>query len=380
VQSQPGAADQDISGGNLALHWQHPLADGTALQFLTYYDQTRRSVPGAAGFVINTYDAEVQQGFDLGSWNSIVWGVGDRIIQYRITDLITPASSLTWSPGSRTLNLADIFAEDHIPLGDKLQLSIGLKLENDPYSGVSPMPSGRLSWKAGESDLVWAAVSRAVRAPSPFDTDVVELLGTVPFITGNRNFQPEQVTAYELGYRGQFLSSLTVSVSLFENVYDDLRSVEPTIPTFLPLYWGNGMEGDVHGVEAWASYQASDWWRISAGFNLQHEDLKFAPGASGLLGVSQAGDDPRHQAQLRSTMNLMEGVTFDADLRDVGQLPDPKVPEYAELNARLGWRVSDALELSLAGFNLLHARHQEYVASAAEEVKRNFFVETRWRF
>jgi len=42
--------------------------------------------------------------------------------------------------------------------------------------------------------------------------------------------------------------------------------------------------------------------------------------------------------------------------------------------------VSDALELSLAGFNLLHARHQEYVASAAEEVKRNFFVETRWRF
>ena len=30
---------------------------------------------------------------------------------------------------------------------DTVQLTIGLKLENDPYSGVSPMPSGRLSWQ-----------------------------------------------------------------------------------------------------------------------------------------------------------------------------------------------------------------------------------------
>ena len=379
AEAQPDAPNQRISGANLTAHWQHPLENGSTLQVLSYFDQTSRWAVDDGGFTLNTYDLELQHSFTLGSWNSIVWGVGDRVDQYRIADRIGAANSLTWSPNARALNLADIFAEDHIPVSDRVQISIGLKLENDPYSGISAMPSGRLSWKVGEGDLVWAAISRAVRSPTPFDTDVVEKLGALPFLTGNPNFLPEKVTAYEIGYRGEFSSRLSFSVSLFENVYDDLKSIEIAPGGFLPLMWGNTMEGDVHGLEAWGSFQALDWWRLSASFNLQHEDLKFAPGASGLLGVAQAGDDPRHQAQLRSSMNLMDGLTFDADLRDVGQLPDPKVPEYVELNLRLGWRVTDALDLSLSGFNLLHARHLEYIA-AGEEVKRNVFVETRWRF
>ena len=43
-------------------------------------------------------------------------------------------------------------------------------------------------------------------------------------------------------------------------------------------------------------------------------------------------------------MDLGDDLNFDADLRDVGALPDPKVPEYVELNARLGWHVSDTLD------------------------------------
>ena len=226
------------------------------------------------GLTLNTYDLEFQHGFSLGSWNNIVWGIGDRIHQYRITDAVSSSATLAWMPNARTLNLADIFAEDHIPLGDRVQLSLGLKLENDPYSGISPMPDGRLSWQVAKDHMLWAAISRAVRSPTPFDTDVVEKLGAVTFLTGNPNFLPEQVTAYEAGYRGQFSSVVSFSVSLFENVYDDLKSIEPTIPTILPLYWGNGLEGDIYGLEAWGSYQALDWWRLSAGFNIQHENLE----------------------------------------------------------------------------------------------------------
>ncbi|HEX3755291.1 MAG TPA: TonB-dependent receptor, partial [Rhizomicrobium sp.] len=380
AEAQPGVPNQLISGGNLTAHWEHPLDGSAPLQLLAYYDYTRRWTDAGGSFTLNTYNLEIQHGFNLGSWNNIVWGVGDRIDQYRITDAVSSSASLLWRPPARTLNLANIFAEDHIPLSDSVQLTVGLKLENDPYSGISPMPSGRLSWKVDDNNLIWGAVSRAVRSPTPFDTDVVEKLGGIAFLTGNPDFLPEQVTAYEAGYRGQFSSLVSFSVSLFENVYDDLKSIEPTIPTILPLYWGNGIEGNTYGLEAWGSYQAADWWLLSAGFNLQREDLKFAPGASGLVGVSQAGDDPRHQVSLRSSMNLSDDLVLDADLRDIGALPDPKVPEYVELNLNLGWRISDTLELSLSGFNLLHARHLEYVTAAAAEVKRNFFVETKWRF
>lgn len=77
-------------------------------------------------------------------------------------------------------------------------------------------------------------------------------------------------------------------------------------------------------------------------------------------------------------MNLLDNLTFDADFRDVGKLPNPAVPEYVELNARLGWRVSDTLEISLSGFNLLHGHHVEY--APGDSIRRNFFLETRWRF
>ena len=373
-----GTPNQVIGGGNITASWQHALDEGSNLQVLTYYDDTERSMDNGGGFRLNTYDLEMQHSFKLGGWNDIVWGAGERVDQYRITDRIAAASSLLFIPPARTLNLADIFAEDHIPLTDRLQLILGLKLEDDPFSGWTPMPNARLAWKLSDKDLLWAAVSRAIRSPTPFDVDVSEKLGSATFLTGNPDFLPEEVTAYEAGYRGQFSSLLTFSLSLYDNVYDRLKSIALSTSPASVLEWGNTIEGHVYGVESWATYQALDWWRLSAGFNLQHENFVFAPGALPLLGVAQEGDDPHHQASLRSSMDLMDNLTFDADLRDVGKLPNPAVPEYVELNARLAWHVTDRLDLSLSGFNLLHGHHVEYLPG--DEIRRNFFLETRWRF
>jgi len=377
--AQLGAANQRISGGNLMARWDHPLDTGSSLSVQAYYDQAQRASLDGGAFLLNTYDLSIQHNFSLGSWNNIVWGAGDRIAQYRITSQTGGASTLLFVPPARSLNLANLFAEDHIPLSDTVQLTVGLKLENDPYSGISAMPSGRLAWQASATDLVWGAISRSVRSPTPFDTDVQELLGTTTFITGNPDFRPEAVTAYEIGYRGNWSSDVSVSVTLFEDVYDDLRSIEITPVTFLPLSWGNLLKGDVHGMEAWASLQVAEWWRLSAGATWQHVDLTFAPGASKLLGTAQAGDDPHHFASLRSSMRLMGGVAFNADLREVGELPNPKVSGYVELNAQLSWRATDSLDFSLSGFNLLHGHHLEYPAAAGDVVERSVVLRTRLR-
>jgi iron complex outermembrane receptor protein len=150
--------------------------------------------------------------------------------------------------------------------------------------------------------------------------------------------------------------------------------------TLLPLTWGNLIEGDVHGMEAWASLQVTDWWRLSAGLTWQHVDLNFLPGASKLLGTAQAGDDPHQYASLRSSMRLAEDLTFNADLREVGELPDPRVPGYVEANAQLGWQATPTLAFSLSGFNLLDGRHLEYVANNGDVVERSVLLSTRLRF
>lgn len=79
-------------------------------------------------------------------------------------------------------------------------------------------------------------------------------------------------------------------------------------------------------------------------------------------------------------MNLGESVTFDADVRYVGVLPDPVVPDYVELNLRLGWRITDSLEVAVSGFNLLHPQHQEFTFPTSDEIPLSFFVDTRWKF
>jgi iron complex outermembrane receptor protein len=220
-----------------------------------------------------------------------------------------------------------------------------------------------------------------VRAPTPVDEDLVETVGSMDLLNGSSSFMPEVLTAYETGTRVQASQRLSFSVSTFYDVYSDLRSLELSPVTLLPLRWGNMMEGLIYGVEIWGDYRVTDWWRLSAGFNVQHEHLRFEPGSSQLGGLSLAADDPSHQASLRSSVNLGDHVTWDADLRYVGKLPDPSVPEYVELNTRLGWKLSDSVEISVSGFNLLHPHHIEFIElPQSDEVPRSFFVETRWRF
>jgi iron complex outermembrane recepter protein len=379
TEQQLGQPDSAIAGRNLLARWEHQLEGDASLQFLGYWDETRRfTYAGGGGVALTTYDAELQHSFKVGSWNEFVWGAGDRIESYQIVG----ANTFFFAPDSRTLNLTDVFAQDTMSLTDQLKLILGTKVENEPYSGLELLPSGRISWKVTDTALLWSAVSRAARAPTPFDRDLVEKVGATDFLIGGANFQPEKLTAFEFGTRAQPLKHLSFSISTFYNIYDQLRSIE-VAPNggFLPLHFGNMMYGDTYGVEAWATYQLTDWWRISAGMNVQHENLKFRSGSSGLGGIAFAGDDPNHQESIRSSMNLTDDITWDADLRNVGKLPSPEVPNYFELNSRLAWHATKSFVVSLTGMNLLHAHHVEFdMSTGAVEIPRSFLIQTQWRF
>lgn len=368
-ESGPGGVDTGISGADLVGRWAHSFASDSTLQLLTYFDHSERFTVGGDGqFVLNTYDLELQHSFNLGSWNSIVWGIGDRVHRYDIVG----ADGLLFVPPGRTLSLGDVFAQDTITLTPRLRLILGMKLEDDPYSGTTPLPDGRISWNVTDQVLLWSAVSRAIRSPTPFDRDVQEYLAGELFLVGGADFRPETLTAFESGLRAQPSSALSLSVSTYYNVYDELRSIEfAGDGAILPLHFGNGIEGATYGVEAWGDYQVLDSWRLSLGAAQEHENLRFQPWSSGLLGTSQVGDDPSLRGMLRSSTNLTANLTFDATLRYVSSLPDPYVPAYTELNARLAWHLSQHWDLALTGLNLLHAHHQEYPAPS-DLVGRSF--------
>jgi iron complex outermembrane recepter protein len=377
TENNPGTFDSSLLGGNLLTRYQHHGARSD-LQVQAYFDQTQQFGPeGGTGFVVHTYDLELQQAIVAGSWNRIMWGAGERVWTYGITN--TP--TFLFEPPQRSLNLADIFIQDTMSITNSLSVSLGVKFEDDPYAGWSTLPDIRASWALSERSTLWAAASRAIRSPTPFDSDVIEKLGTTTYLVANRQFQPEKVTAYELGSRSQPTDDISLAISAFYNVYEELRTVEPaSASVFLPLYWGNYLRGDTYGIDAWGNWQVTQWWRLSPGVSWVHEQFSFAPGASALLGVDQHTDDPSSHATLASAMNLPEHITFDVSVRYVGALPDPPQSHYWDMDARLAWQPSNKLELSVRGAHLLHERHYEFPTPNGEQVLRSVIAEARLKF
>ena len=374
-ESQLGRRGENIEGQNLLARWTRSSQGGATLQVQTYFDRTKRASKGSGeGFTFDTYDIDVQHSFSLGARQDVVWGGGVRHSNYKTRG----APAFFFEPAGRDLDLYNLFVQDSISLTGSTRLILGLKVEDGPYLKPEFLPSARISWTPSDAAMVWAAASRAVRAPTPFDRDVVELLGGRRFLTGGADYQAEKLTAYELGARIQPSARASFSVSTYYNVYDDLRSAEFTPVTLLPLQWGNRMEGHTYGLEAWGEYRVAAWWRLAGGYSVLDKHLKFEPGSSGLLGVMQAGDDPKHQASFKSSMDFGEAVTLDTAVRYVGALPDPRIPSYVQFDARVAWNISDRVQVSLSGRNLLHDRRQEFPEGAY--IPRSVFVDMQLRF
>jgi iron complex outermembrane receptor protein len=375
-EQSAGPGKVGIDGANLLARWQKQTSYGD-LQLQGYFDHVYRGAPAeGVPFTLATYDVEAQQALRLGSSHRLVLGAGFRLHDYRITN----SATLLFEPPDRSLKQVNVFAQDTMSLLEDLSLTLGLKLERNDYSGWEPQPDLRLAWRMNDSMLLWGSVSRAVRSPTPLDADVIERVGGVDFLRGNPDFQSEKVLAYEVGYRGDLASKFSLSVSGYYNVYNDLRTVEPASNTaFLPLRWDNLIKGHTHGVMTWAKWQVTDWWRLSPGLAWLHKDLKFKSGASQLLSVAQAGNDPKSHMLVNSSMQFGPRRTLDINLRHVASLPDPALPAYTELSARMSWALSGAWEVALSGTSLLHARHREYPEPVGTSIRRSVAAEVRWK-
>jgi iron complex outermembrane receptor protein len=372
-------ADTDLDGANLLGRWTRDYsADaGSALQI--YYDYTHRRIPQWFEEHRHTLDVDYQHRIRIGSRQQVVLGSG-----YRIThDQVGNSPGVAFLPDHVTENLFSAFAQDEIALRSHVRLTLGTKLEHNRWTGFEVQPSARLAWVPNESHTLWGAISRAVRTPTRYDEDIVFYTAAgAPLLEGSDRFVSEEMLAYELGYRAQIRTGLLLDVATYYNTYDHLRSYEPTPATVLPYHFGNQLDADTWGFELRMSAQAASWWRLHAGYAYLNKVLGLDPQSLDPTGGKSEGNDPRSRFNLRSQMDLPRGLELDGDLRYVARLPAPVVPAYTELDLRLGWHATDALELSLVGQNLLHARHPEFGAPSPlrEEVQRSLYGKATWRF
>src|SRR3989449_2450068 len=374
AQASPGHIG--VSGGNVMAKWAHPFSAKSVLTVQAYYDRTHRDIPGTFGEDLDIYDVDLQHHSALGTRHEVVWGAGYRLMNDRVTN--TPG--LAFLPAHVARQWFTAFVQDEIAvLAERLHLTLGTKLEHNDYTGFEVQPSGRLNWTFSPSRTLWAAISRAVRTPSRIDRELFVPATSPFFLAGGPNFHSENELAYELGYRHQ-QGALVLSFATFYSRYHGLRSLE-LVPGPDSLVIGNGQDGESYGGEATASYRITDNWQLRAGYTELRIHIWPNPGSTDTTRGATESHTPDRQLSLRSSLQLGAQWSLDGGFRYLSEIANQQVPAYAELDARLGWQPVAALELSVAGRNLLHERHTEFgTLTTLRRIERGGYGMAQWHF
>jgi len=366
-----------ISGINFLANWKRDFSNDSSITLQAYYDRTERTVPPTFGEKLDIADLQFQHSLRLGGRHAAAWGAEYR----RSKDRVVNSIYFAFLPAKVNQQWASVFAQDEIALPGNLRLTLGARLERNDYTGSELLPNVRLAWKPAPAQLLWTAASRTVRAPSRLDRDAF-VPGQPPFLlTGGPDVRSEVARVFEMGYRGQPWRSASVSLTAFHSAYDHLRTQE-IAPSKKSLFFGNGMEGTMRGVETWLTQQASRRWRLSAGFTAMQGKFRLKPGSNDASAVAgQLGRDPARSWRLRSSLDLPHHGEFDVVARHVAALSSPYVPSYSAVDVRYGWTPSPKWELSLAAQNVIGDGHAEFTSpSTRSEIRRGIVLRALTRF
>lgn len=372
IETGPGDGNE---GQNILGRWTRTFSDTASLEVQAYYDNVERTYQ-LTHDRLETVDFQTQLNLRAGS-HELVMGGGVRTTH---DNFINNLNGFELNPQSRTLWIYNGFVQDRFALTPSLSLIAGVKVEQTSFTGLQVLPNARLAWHPDDRTLLWAAVSRAVRTPSRIDRE----LEFRPLLTGG-NFQSEKLIAFEAGYRGQPTRRTSLSISVFYNRYDDIRTTEFQPGGLLPIQLNNGLAGHTYGIEAWSATQLTSWLRFNLGLTTLWKDFHFKAGHDDLALRDELGHDPNLQLFARAEITPIERLRIGFGLRRIGALDDsasePPINGYFEADANVTYRLTQALELYLAGNNLLHATHLE--SNDRERVKlaqRSVYFGARVRF
>lgn len=362
---------RDFSGANLLARWRQSLGADSSLRVQAYYDRTERDHENSFAEKLDTLDIEAQHHMRLLTKHRVVWGGGVRHSRDRVLN----SASQAFLPANRTLNWSNLFLQDEVAVSPRLNATVGVKAERNPYTGLEWLPNARIAWQPTTENLVWGALSRAVRAPSRLDREL-NFPGNPPFqIVGNTIFDAEVAKVFEVGYRSQFSSVASFSATAFRHDYPNLRSIGSTSagPVFK-----NDIEGHVTGIEGWGSWRVAPAWRLSGGFVVQDIDLHVKPGGVDLGGLASLGNDIERKVMLRSSWDITSRHELDVSVRHVGAMPNPVVPAYTSFDATATWRISRAIDLALTIQNVFDRKYSEWGPATNRSIAERTLLLTLW--
>lgn len=392
-------SDSDFTSGNIITKWDHTFSNNTKSILQLYYDYVKRDIFFGTE-KRSTFDLDLQFNLPSTHNNELIAGIGFRATT---DDINTTTNNLTFNDNNRTDFTYSAFIQDKISLfDDKLNLVLGSKFEHNDYSGFEVQPNFRFIVKPNDKHRFWGAVSRAVRIPSRIEenirfnassiTDPESGLTTLFELTGHNDVEPEELIAFELGYRFRPHERLFIEAAGFINYYDDLQTFEPGQPfirtnpiphAVVPLLIDNKSDGKVYGVEINSIFTPLDFWTLKASYSFLHMNLEADNDSNDPQAKIAEGRSPENQIKIQSELDLPANFEFDTNFFYTDDLDLFSISDFFRVDARLGWKPTENIELSLVGQNLFDGEHQEFGQSffiIPSRVERSIFGSVTYRY
>lgn len=390
-----GKLRAELNGGNVLGRWRHTISGSSDLQLRAYYDRTHRDDP-AFRDDLQTVDVDFQHRLSPTAQQELIWGLNYRHSDNRNVGKVI----FNLDPRSSSDDIFSAFVQDQVALAGALQLTVGTKFEYNDFSGFELQPNVRLAWQASPRQVVWTAVSRAVRVPTRLERDIAidvtanPAANPIQRLQGSDDFDSEELLAYEAGYRVKATERFAVDVTAFHHAYKGLASLElgqrfvdASGRTVIPIVNKNLNDGTADGAGLLATFVPLKSWRVVASYS--YVDIGIDPGGRDLNGGRFiAGATPRHQFGLRSLLDIAAGWQLDLQLRHhtpirsgLGSGTGAAIDAYTEMDLRGAWRLSNNVEIALVGQNLLHDHHAQFgTPQARGEIERSVYGKITWGF
>jgi iron complex outermembrane receptor protein len=300
-------------------------------------------------------------------------------------DVMSASFMWNWTvtPG---LSLTNAVRFDSLGLGRTGTVPAGYPFNNSDWDrGISAWSfNSGLVWQAGADDTLRLLFSRGIQLP-----DLASLGGVVltnPFFnaTGSPHLRTAAVMNYELGWDHRIGAiDTTLRTAVFWQKNTDLFGLAGGIALGPPLYslTSNIGNSDAIGGEISLSGAFSADWRWDLAYRLESITDKFLPSARN----AAAFDDfqhttPRHQVKAglewrRGAWEARMAVYYQSATDGIANTlaGGALVPlgSYANMDARIAYRVNDRVTLALSGDNLLQDRQRQNIGP---EIERRVLV------
>jgi len=319
------------------------------------------------------YSAE----FDLLARHDLDVGVGYRF------------KRIDWSylDGLHSEHHLKSFVEDRIALHERVDATLGVRVDQHPLVGLTPSPRGALVYHPVDTLALRITGSTAFRTPTFLESylglAVPSPVSAISVVSqGDRDLEPERIAQLDfgatwaatdwlstelVGYAQQVSNLIQLGSPVMAGApgFDLDLARRPESGTFLAgvssfengdrVYRGGGLEVSAHllpmdGVDVKASYVLQAVWDTQTGARYQGNPMQKAH--AGLQIRTLLGLDIGADIQYVSPLVIPERE-FDPVTRDI-RINQCQSDRYMLLNGRVGYRLlDDDLELAVSAFNML---------------------------